>query len=110
MINPRDYTSHVKTNDLEFPALKTKIFLVPVNCYDNHPGGQGTFYNGHKITVVIWPVGFSKDLSTLDVKKVISQVSSQTKQVEKLHMPIKHVHKSLASINEKRFFYVNFVC
>ena len=53
MINPRDYTSHVKTNDLEFPALKTKIFLVPVNCYDNHPGGQGTFYNGHKITVVI---------------------------------------------------------
>ena len=27
---------------------------------------QGTIYNGHKITAVIWPVG-NKDLSTLDV-------------------------------------------
>ena len=28
---------------------------------------NGSFYSGHKITVVIWPVGLSKDLSTLDV-------------------------------------------
>ena len=49
-----------------------------------------------------------KDLSTLDVYKVTSHVSSQTKQVKKLHMPIKHVHKSLASVNEKTFFYISF--
>ena len=33
-----------------------------------------------------------------------SQVSSQTNQVKKLHITIKHVHKSLASINKKTFF------
>ena len=33
----------------------------------NNPDGQGTFYSSHKITVVIWPVGFSKELSTLDI-------------------------------------------
>ena len=49
----------------------------------------------------MWPVDFSKDLSTLDIQKVISHVRSQTKQFTKLQMPIKHVHKSLASINEK---------
>ena len=51
-------------------------------------------------------VGFSKYLSTLDVWNVISQVSSQTKQVIKLHVPIKHIHKSLASVNEKILFYI----
>ena len=42
--------------------------------YDTNPGGQVNFCNGHKITVVIWPVAFSKDLSTLDVRKVMGQV------------------------------------
>ena len=60
---------------------------------------QGTFCIGHTITAVIWPVG-NKDLSTL----VISQVSFQIKQVKKLHMPIKQVHKSLTSINKKLQF------
>ena len=32
---------------------------------------MATFRDGQKITVLIWPVGFSKDLSALDVKKVI---------------------------------------
>ena len=49
----------------------------------------------------------SKDPSTVDLSKLISQVRSQTK-VQKLHMPIQHIHKSLASINEKTFFYNNF--
>ena len=49
----------------------------------------------------MWPVGFSKDPSTLGTEKVIHQVSSKTKQVKKLPMPIKHMHKSLASINKK---------
>ena len=61
-----------------------------IDRYDAGPGSQGNFYSGHKITIVIWPVGFSKDLSTLDILKAI-----------KLHMSIKHVHKSFGSINEK---------
>ena len=40
----------------------------------------------------MWPVGFSKDPSTLGTEKVIRQVSSETKQVKKLPTPIKHVH------------------
>ena len=32
----------------------------------------------------------------------------QNKQVKKLHMPIKHEHKSLASTNEIILFYINF--
>ena len=39
---------------------------------------------------------------------MISQVSSQAKEVKKLHMPIKHIHKSLAIINKKTFFYISF--
>ena len=81
--------------------------FLSIDHYDANLGGQGTFYSGHKITIVIRPVGFSKDLYTLDAKKVISQVSSKTKQVKKLLMPMQLVHKSLASINEKTFFYIN---
>ena len=48
--------------------LKLKFCLYrSIDRYDTNPSGQGTFYSGHKITDVIWPVGFSKDLSTLDV-------------------------------------------
>ena len=49
------------------PVLRIKIVLVLVNLIFMTPGGQVNFCNSHKITVVIWPVGFSKDLSTLDV-------------------------------------------
>ena len=35
--------------------------------YDVNPGSQGTFCSSHKIAVVIWSVGLSKDLSTLDI-------------------------------------------
>ena len=48
-------------------ALKTKTCLY--GCPD--PGGQATFCGGHKITVLIWFVCFSKSLSALDVWKVI---------------------------------------
>ena len=64
-------------------ALKIKILLVLVNwplTYDADLSSQGTFfYSSPKITVVICHVGFSKNLSTTDTLKVISQVSSQTK-------------------------------
>ena len=40
--------------------------------------------------MVHWPL---QRLSTVDVQKVISQVSSQTKQVKKLNISIKDVHK-----------------
>ena len=52
---------------------------------------------------MICPVGFSKNLSTLDISKVISQVNSQRKQVKMLHMLIAQVHKSLVSVDEKSF-------
>ena len=62
---------------------------------DVDPGGQGAFYSGHKITILIWPpVDVSKDLSKVDLSKVISQVGSQTK-VRKLHMPIQHINHLL---------------
>ena len=35
--------------------------------YDINPGSQGTFYSSHKIAIVIWSVGLSKDLSIPDV-------------------------------------------
>ena len=37
-----------------------------MNRYHPEPGGQATFYSGHKITVLIWPVWFSKSLSALE--------------------------------------------
>ena len=100
-----------------------------IDHYDADPSSQGTFCSSHKITVIISPVGFNQDLSTLDIYKAISQVSSQTKQVKKLHMPIKHINKSLAGYKQKKIlvcqlffnhntnektkitlFYVHFVC
>ena len=49
------------------PALETKIvFGRSIDCYDTDPGGEATFCGGHKITVLIWPVGSSKALSTLN--------------------------------------------
>ena len=53
-------------------ALKIKILLVPsIDHHEPDPGGQATFCVGHKITGLIWPVGSSKDLSVLDIYKVI---------------------------------------
>ena len=37
------------------------------NRYSPDPGGQATFYGGHKITVLIWPDCLSKGLSALNV-------------------------------------------
>ena len=45
---------------------KTLNFLTRIPS-DTSLGGQGTFFSSHKIIVVIWPVGYSKDLSTLGV-------------------------------------------
>ena len=41
-------------------------------------------------------------------KSLVKKVKLAHKQVKKLRMPIKHVHKSLASMNEKTFFYISF--
>ena len=38
-----------------------------VDPYGANPDGQATFHDGHKIIVLIWPVCFSKGLSTLHV-------------------------------------------
>ena len=45
---------------------KTLNFLTGIPS-DTSLGGQGTFFSSYKIIVVIWPVGYSKDLSTLGV-------------------------------------------
>ena len=46
-------------------ALK-KICLY--RSFDRYgPYGHATFYGSHKITVLIWPVCFSKGISVLDV-------------------------------------------
>ena len=53
---------------MAWQCLKQKFCLnQSTDRRDSDPGDQGTFYNGHKITVVIWHFGLSKDLSTLDV-------------------------------------------
>ena len=80
------------------------LYLAPLKI---NIGSQGIFYEGHKITIAIWPVGFSKNIC-LKIYKVINQVSSQTKQVNELHVPIKHIYKSLVKVNKKTFFYFNF--
>ena len=77
-----------------------------IDYHNADPGSQGTFYSSHKIIIVKWSVGFSKDLSTLEV---ISQVSLKRKQAKKLRMSIKHAHKSLAGINEKHSFISTFI-
>ena len=52
----------------EDQCLKQQFCLYQsTDRYDINPGSQGTFYSSHKIAVVIWSVGLSKDLSTLDV-------------------------------------------
>ena len=49
-------------------GLKIKILLYhTIDRYDPDPSGQAAFYNGHKITVLIWVVCFRKSLSALDV-------------------------------------------
>ena len=46
-------------------CLKQKFYLYQsTDRSDTDPGGQGTFYSGQKITIVIWLVDFSKDLYT----------------------------------------------
>ena len=49
------------------PVLKMKFCLYrSIDPYNANPGSQGTARSGHKITIVMWPVGFRKHLSTLD--------------------------------------------
>ena len=40
-------------------------------------GGQATFCGGHNIPPLIWPVCFSKGLSTLEVQEFITKNSKQ---------------------------------
>ena len=44
---------------------------------DTDTGVQATSYGGHKFTVLIGPVFFTKGLSTLDVQKVIIKKDSK---------------------------------
>ena len=54
--------------------LKIKICLQQsFDHYSPYPGSQASFYGSHKITVLIWPVCFSKGLSALDVRKKIQK-------------------------------------
>ena len=49
-------------------ALKIKFFLQwAIDHYKADPGGQAIFYGGHKRTILIWSVCFSKGLSTLAI-------------------------------------------
>lgn len=84
-----------------------------IDRHNADPGSQITFHDGHQITFLIWPVCFSKGLSTLDVQKIITKKLCHSfiftlfhfsnfnqinqKQVKKLHIPIKHVHNLLGS-------------
>ena len=97
--------SYAPNSKVSITPLKIKILFVLFNwscrCWSRQLR--------HKIAVVIWPVNFSKDLSTPYIYKVVSQLSSQKKKkVKKLHMLFKHERKSLASINKRTFFYINF--
>lgn len=50
------------------PMLEIKILLYQsIHHYGPDLDGQAIFYTSHKITVLVWPVFFSKGLSTLDV-------------------------------------------
>ena len=48
-------------------TFKIKKLYQSIDRYGANPGGDGTFDSGHKVTVVIWPIGFRKHLSTLDL-------------------------------------------
>ena len=51
-----------------FSALKIKFYLYQsIDRYGYDPGSQATFYGGHKGTVSIWLVCFSKGLSALAI-------------------------------------------
>ena len=56
---------------VKLAALKIKILLGMVNCYDADPGSQAIFCGGHKITVTIRLVCSIKDLRTIDVQNDI---------------------------------------
>ena len=48
--------------------LEIKILLYQsIHHYGPDLDGQAIFYTSHKITVLVWPVFFSKGLSALDV-------------------------------------------
>ena len=50
-------------------ALQINFFCLyqSIDRYGPDSSGQATFYGGHRITVLIWPVCFSECLSALDV-------------------------------------------
>ena len=53
-----------------FSVFKIKFlfcFVLSIDCHGPDPGSQATFYGSRKITVLIWPVTFSKGLSALDI-------------------------------------------
>ena len=45
---------------------KINILHVTIDCDSPNSGGQATFNGGQRITVLMWSVRFSKDLSALD--------------------------------------------
>ena len=60
-------TKQNKSRRYNKQLLKQKFCLYQsVDCCGPDRGSQATFLDSHKITVLIWPVYFSKGLSTLD--------------------------------------------
>ena len=52
------------SNSIQENVVLKICLYQSIDCYGPDPGG-------HKVTVLIWPVSFSKGLSALDVWKVI---------------------------------------
>ena len=51
-----------------YQRLKEEFCLCwSIVCYGPDPGSEATFHSGHKITVLIWLICFSKGRSALDV-------------------------------------------
>ena len=59
-------TSVISGSILAVPKIRIWLYRS-IDRYGPNPGDQATFYGGHKITVLIWLVCFSKGLFTLDI-------------------------------------------
>ena len=86
---------------MHISAVKIKILFVPLNRSLRHRSGRLRYF-------LRWLQDYRCNFTTT---QLASQVSLQKKkQVSKLHVPIKHAHKSLTSVRWRRsgVFIVNF--
>ena len=64
-----------------YQRLKEEFCLCwSIVCYGPDPGSEATFHSGHKITVLIWLICFSKGRSALDVQKVTIRLENSKEQ------------------------------